>query len=352
MRASLTLALTALATYALAQDPAMKRGRNEGLFFTPASNVMGNGNINLDLSADVRINQERLTSLQVLGGAIGIAEILQLRASASLLEFRRLGPIEAHLQMTTPLNDRLRFVGFALSGDIYLSTILDTLSATADKSKPEYTPYIRGSAILDFDFLSRPRQIPLKAYLTFSLCDNPALMYRYDQYSVRGGLELKGFGNALFVEAAAGYFTEKRSIQGSQGYHGYYVMIMPGGRYRIRDRFSLVGTIGVSPVVSAPQIHGFNGERFYLGLRFEAPIIYRETNTEAVRSLVFLDKKRAQQPRSIDTLTGETLLPQTTAPDGSGESFDYRKENEELIKRREEIQRRMEEIEQQLEETK
>jgi hypothetical protein len=137
-----TLLCVCLLALPPAADNTVKRGRNEGTATIPASNVMGNGNITLSLDLGGAISSEALRAPAVLGGQIGIGGIMQLKASASLIDYQELGPAEAHLQITTPANDKLRFFGFALSGDLYLSTSPDVLSFSADSTRPFYSPFL------------------------------------------------------------------------------------------------------------------------------------------------------------------------------------------------------------------
>jgi hypothetical protein len=89
-----------------------------------------------------------------------------------------------------------------------------------------------------------------------------------------------------------------------------------------------------------------------MSLSFEAPVYFRETNTEAIRTLIFMgkakDKEKDRITRSIeqgkpiktDFETGFEEL----APDES--DIDQQKE---ALRKKEEIQNKMEEIEKLLE---
>ncbi len=373
---STTLLCTAfvLAANAADQSTSVKRGRNEGLFLCPASNVMGNANLSGAIGADIRINSDRLLSGQSVWGAIGIAEIMQFSAEATAFDFSSLGPAVAHLQITTPRNDKLRLFGIAASADVYLSTSTDMLAPGTDPNKPQYSPYPLGSIITDLDLIAGRHKIPMKFYLSGGFCDDPALLFRYRQIDFRFGGEWKSPKSSVFFETAAGLYDE-RDYTGNKGnFKGYRVTLMPGVRKRLGKRVSLLASIGITPFVLKPNVTAstkdtiglFNPDRFSCALRLEIPIVYHETNTEAVRSLEYMHK--ATSKASADTLTGrETAVdiepasdttatakkdPNIATKNQAGESFDYKSETDALKKRRLEAQKRMDEIEKILEETK
>ena len=163
------------------------RGRSEGTFYISASNVAGNGNIFLYGGSSIAITDTRLTSFSPIGGLVGLTGLMQISGEVSFVDFNSIGPIEAHLQITTPKNGRLRFFGIAIMGDLYLSSSLDTLSSSADTTKPEFNSYLLGSAVIDFDWIARKRRAPIKNYLSLSFCDDSKLLFEYKQISFKGG---------------------------------------------------------------------------------------------------------------------------------------------------------------------
>jgi hypothetical protein len=348
---------------ALADETSVMRGRNEGTATIAAANVAGNGNLTLlaDMSGGARhapqAGQIDLGAGLGLGGSIGVAEIMQLTARFTLEDFARPGPAEAHLQITTPRNDRLRFIGLALCGDLYLATSLDTISTTADAGKPLYNPELFGSVLLDMDWLAVHQRIPLKTYLTAGLVDEPQLLYRYNQLAFTGGIEWKGYRHSLFVEGGAAFYKEKgHRLNGNTpdgGYEQMYAWVRPGARYRLGNRFSLVGAVGVTLVRKTKPADPLVPRLFSMTVRFEAPLMFRETNTEAIRTLVFVERGKEQLKERGLARDGEAgartpLAGQMEVLEGLGEgseSFDYAHEQEELRKRREETRKKMEEIE-------
>jgi glutamine synthetase type III len=83
----------------------------------------------------------------------------------------------------------------------------------------------------------------------------------------------------------------------------------------------------------------------------EIPILYKETNTEAIRTLIFMKTVKGKQPDSLDKKisAGKTLLKDVNASllglQDSTEKSDALEEKEEIKKRREDTQKKMDEIE-------
>jgi hypothetical protein len=338
----------------------VKRGRNEGTMFIPASNVMGNGNITAYVDIGGFLSPEKFEANALVGASIGLAQILQFTAQTSFINFNRFGPTEAHLQATLPGNDKLRFFGIALSGDLFLSTSLDTITEGADETKPEYNPYPLFSGIVDFDWLTRPKQLPLKTYITFNLADNAQLLFKYKQISLKTGIEWKFYQHSLFVDAGLALYKDKHGNPlVKQGYDQKYAWISPGGRYRIRNRFSFLANFQITVYRDFEENGTFMPDIFSVKLKFEAPLFYRETDTEAIRTLVFMEKKKEvkQEDKFSENIEGEESVVnkfEKTMSDlaQEDETFDYTKEKDDLIKRREEVESLMEKIEQLLREDK
>ena len=91
-------------------------------------------------------------------------------------------------------------------------------------------------------------------------------------------------------------------------------------------------------------------------IHIEVPIIFQETDAEAIRSLVFIEKKKNFEYKNtiIDSTNDSTYVAQYDAMvkqlEGNYETFSYDQEKEMLKKKRLEIQRKMEEIEKMFEE--
>lgn len=342
----------------------VKRSRNEGTMYIPSSNVMGNGNIIAfadinGILTNTETYSEVGTSFQI-GAGIGIAELLQFTAMTSFVNFQKLGPTEAHLQVTLPGNDRLRFFGFAIIGDLYLSTSLDTLNEDADKTKPEYNPYPLLSTIVDFDWMSRPKQLPIKTYISVSLADKPSLLFEYNQIAIKSGVEWKMYKHSLFLEAGVNMFKEKNPPNTHDArFDQNYGWISPGGRYRIRNRFSIMGNLKIRLFANTSVNSSLKPESIILNIKFEAPIVFRESDAEAIRTLVFVEKnkkgnlsKQYSDDQELDNSLMGKFQKTLQSLDEEDETFDYTKEEDDLVKRRKEVEKKMEDIEKLLEEDK
>jgi|WetSurMetagenome_2_1015567.scaffolds.fasta_scaffold00479_19 hypothetical protein len=346
-RITWVLLLLALAS---AWPQTVRRGRDEGTSSIPASNVMGNGNFTLSLGGG---GEYRLLGYSVypeVGARVGITDIMELSGGFVPWLSGGLGPIETRLQFTTPANDKLRFFGAALFVELFLSTRQDTGRPGASKSRPEYNSYPAASLVADFDWLAVQKRLPLKTYLKVGLVDNPDLLVRYDQLAVLAAAEWKGMAHSLFINAGLALYREKASktAAGDASYGQRYAWIEPGGRLRLFSRFSLVGSIRTTLYRALKDDNPLDPELFGVSLRFEAPVYLRETNAEAIRTLVLLGHAgettgdsapppAAMVVRNIVGAVGDTL-------DTLG-SFDFIKEREALLLQRADTQRKMAEIE-------
>jgi hypothetical protein len=342
--------------YCLAAAQAVKRSRDEGTSSIRASNVMGNGNITAFLTGGANYSLNGFVLSPCVGGAVGITDIMELTGQVIPITSRGIGPIEAHLQLTTPANDKLRFLGVGLIADLYLSTAQDTLSKTSAKDKPEYNSYPSASMVVDLDWLAWKKWLPFKMYLKLSMADNPDVLFRYDQIAALSAIEWKTYQHSMFATVGMALYKEKqtKTRAGDKGYMQKYAWVEPGIRYRLFSRFSVLGSIKMTLYQDVKDKDPLKPELFNVSLRIEAPIFFRETNTEAIRTLIFMEQKKEKKPEavaagSMDITNGKSLLSGIVVPgmdDGDSlGSFDFTRERQDLIKRREDTQKKMAEIE-------
>jgi hypothetical protein len=344
--------MPAMPVFFIASGQTVKRGRNEGTLSVPASNVMGNGNINLFIASDARYSLQGFMFDPVLGGQIGISDMMQLTGQFIPVSKSFIGPVEAHLQITTPGNDKLRLFGIALSGDLFLSSSQDTMSSTAQADKPEYNPYLFPSLIADFDWLALWKFVPFKMYLSLGMVDNVDLLIKYDQIALRSGLEWKMFQHSAFACAGAGFYKEKssRTGPGDATYKQSYFWIEPGGRYRLFGRFSIIGSAKLTLFENAKEKNPFQPELLKITIKAEAPLLFRETNTEAIRTLIFMERKKEKKSDSFEkrVANGKNLINDMSSslmgPQDSLETSDLDLKDS-MKKRREETQKKMDEVE-------
>jgi hypothetical protein len=347
-----SLIILVLVTVVFSQN--VKRGRNEGTFNIPASNVQGNGNISLFTTVNGHYNSNGFGSDPSGRITVGIADILQFSGQLSLTNFSTLGTAQAEAQITTPKNNRLRFIGLAFKMSLFLSTSIDTISNTAASGKPEYHSYLRPSLILDFDWLAKNKELPLKTYIWAGMYDNQDLLFKYNQLSFKSGLEWKLMKHSIFLDIGCGLYKEVKSptFSGDKKFEQFSLWMEPGSRYRIFNRISVLSSLRVLLVQKVRNKDGLTPNYVKLSLGAELPLIYRETNTEAIRTMIFVEKEKEKE-KDIIARSIESGKKVRTDFELNFEDLDQKSSLEEdeqaAIKQREELSKKMDEIERILE---
>lgn len=336
----------------LAQE--VKRGRNEGTVNIQPSNVAGNGNMTLRGTFEASLIKPKSQVQSAIFCNVGISEMMQCYVSTSIVNFKKLGMTEAHIQLTSPGNNGLRFFGVALSADLYLSTAMDTITGEAVSGRPDFHSYIRPSLICDQDWIAVNKKTNLKTYQAFTMADNADLLFLYEQISIKLGAECKMYKHSFFIDLGVGLYKEKKTDRyaGDRRFNQQKIWMEPGARFRIANRFSLLPSIKILLMQRVKINRPLPAQYLSLAVSFEAPVIFRETNTEAIRTLNFMDKEKEkakdlitrniEQRRTIKTdfeMSFEELAP-------GEDDDDMEKEN---LRKKEEIQKKMEEIEKMLE---
>jgi hypothetical protein len=337
----------------------LKRGRNEGTMNIPATNVIGNGNVTVYAGGSGSYGVVSGASGDpAFGICVGIANILQISGKIAFADFRGLGTSEAHLQITTPGNDRLRFFGGALCGDLYLTTAADTISVSATAGKPEYNSFMLPSVILDFDWLALFKTFPLKTYLAVGMADEPDQLYRYQQISAKAGIEWKMYESCGFLDIGAGLYKEKGNgaFAGDLGYIQRTVWFEPGVRYRFYGAYSLLGSLRFTAYEAIKENNPLPVPFVRASAVMDIPLLFKETNTEAIRTLVFMERKKELKK---DTITRN--MEQGKSADNGLEkelrSLDMNSEvpdadqEKEAVRKREAIQQKLDDLEKLLDET-
>ncbi len=335
-----------------AQD--IRRGRNEGTVNIPASNVAGNGNITLSATLRGGIGKHSPMLKSKIAGKIGIADILQGYISTSIVNFRKIGLTEVHGQITLPNNDGLRLFGIALCGDLFLSTAMDTISGEAISGRPDFHSYFRPLLICDQDWIAINKKRSFKTYQLLGMSDDADLLFQYDQLSLKLGAEWKTYQHSFFVDASVGLYKEKKTsvFSGDKSFKQQKVWLEPGLRLRLRNRFSLMASMRFLLLQRVKTERPLQHQYVSMQLSFEAPVYFKETNTEAIRTLLFIDnvkdKEKDRIARSIEQ--GESIKTdfETGFKDLAPEKSDIDQQKE-ALRKKEEIQSKMEEIERLLE---
>ncbi len=336
------------------------RSRNEGTVAINASNVLQTGNLIAVSGLDFSTSAAGVEFNPHAGAKVGVAPLLQLSGSIVPVTQRGLGPARMHLHITTPGNDKLRWLGIALRLDVFLTTSLDTVTKNADETKPNYNPFIYPSCIVDFDWLALNEYIPLKTYFKLSFADDTQLLYRYRQLVTLVGLEWKHVRHSAFINAGAAFYQEKPNNynpSGDASYTQYYIWAEPGARIRIFNRISMVGGLRLTLTQEIKPDEAHNAfTPYYLGAYagVEIPLAFKETNTEAVRTLVFAQrtKEESTTPYEDTTRQNDAMLTNVTnnlPVDSIGldntAGFDYQKKQQELISHRKRIKTKMDTLE-------
>ncbi|KMQ52235.1 hypothetical protein CHISP_0916 [Chitinispirillum alkaliphilum] len=336
--------LSAVFAYA---NPEVRRGRNEGTVNIPASNVLSSGNITAYCISRGGIGLNDMSAGLYMGGAIGVAEMIQF-SGRGVINRQGIGPLGVSMQVTTPRNDRLRFFGIAGIVDLVLSTVADTLGGTASPDKPDFDSFITLGLVVDLDWIALVDWLPLKVYFKGSFVDDPVLLHVYDQLSLRAALEWKLYRHSYFIDIRYGAYKEKRrsSFPGDESYDQALLFIEPGIKYRFRNNFRLLGSVRVLVYNDLKSRNGLNPSYLTLSLGMEVPLLFRESNTEAVRTLIFKERESEAEEDLVRQVVHEreNLRAELERFDGES-SFDFDRE-EEALRRREEIENKISEIEQ------
>jgi hypothetical protein len=328
----------------------IKRGRNEGTYNIAASNAIGSGNITLEANIKSRYGGKGFGSDPDGSLTVGIADILQFSGGLSLSNFKKLGAAQANAQITLPRNNTFRFFGLALQGALFLSTEIDTVSKTAAAGKPEYHSYMRPSMVFDIDWMSRFRNFPVKTYLWLGAYDNADLLFKYSQLATRIGFEWRNMQNCLFADMGFGLYKERKTstFSGDKQYSQQTLWIEPGARYRLFNRISLLGALRVLILQRTKPVNGLIPNYIRLSMGIQVPLIYKETNTEAIRTMIFVEKQKTEQQDIISKSISEQKKMRTDFEinfEDLDNNLSQETNDQESIKRREEIKDKMDEIE-------
>lgn len=341
----------------------VKRSRAESVPDLIASNTVGFGDIWLASSAALISRSNGGTALepyQAVG--FGLSQNMSIFAGAVPFEGdikKLIGRGDAHLKLTLPDNDNLRLFGLAVQGDLVLSTEQDTVSRGQDSKRPAYAPRAGLTVALDADLIKRFRTLPLKVYLNWSMFDNDRLLVRFSQQSWRGGVEYKGPRHSGFLAFRYGLYKPIVNDPGVKegGYDEYLFALMPGGRYRILSRFSLTGSALFTVAAKRLPRSDFYYDRFSFKVGLEFPLFYRETNTEAIRSMIFLETRKttAEQAAAAAPAKAEkrrkddgSLISAELAEENKGELMQQLKPDEVIFERDEKLKQKRRKIDDEL----
>jgi len=334
----------------------VKRLRSESPSSIAASNVIGSGNVAVAAGMVSSITGKAISVDPLIDGRIGIGGVMQLSASARLLNFNTIGPMEAHLQATLPSKKSLRFFGMAIRGDMFLSTAQDTISLTADSTRPEYAPFLSVAFFLDQDWISLYNSLPIKTYQALYFSDDPQQMYRYDQVSFRFAVEYKKFQHSYHATIGVSMFKEGKSKINEiadKGYEQSVIWIEPGIRYRLKNIYAITAHAKIAVNQNLKAENPLQYPMLSASCKVHIPLLFTQTNEEAVRTLMFLnqqEEKNVKKQGPVSDVRQAVTLEQEVQQQMGEETFDYKKEQLELQRRRKETKEQMQQIEQLLRE--
>ena len=162
--------------------------------------------------------------------------------------------------------------------------------------------------------------------------------------------------NSYSIDLGAGLYKEQRNeklhSQGDRSFAQQRFWIEPAIRYRLFERFSLLGAARVLLLQRVKSERPLEPSYFRLSTALEIPLLFRETNAEAIRTMIFVEQNKVKQADSLDISirSGKNL---ETGLNLEVQKLDLdlieTESEKEVIKRREEIQKKMDEIERLLE---
>ena len=237
---------------------------------------------------------------------------------------------------------------------MYLSTVEDTVTEEAGAGRPDYNSYIRPSLIVDLDWIALNRYLPLKTYLSLSMADNPDMLFLYEQLSFKAGFEWKTSANSLILDIGYGLYKEKKNggFPGDKSFLQQKMWIEPGMRYRLLGRLSVLGSLRMLLFQKVKSQRPLPANYIRASGYIELPLLYRETNTEAIRTMVFVEREKEKRK---DVVTKSIEQQKSLKPDfdisleGVGSEIPDADQEKDALQKREEIQQKMDEIESLLE---
>ncbi|MFP4520727.1 MAG: hypothetical protein ACLFQK_01145 [Fibrobacterota bacterium] len=346
-----------------------KRSRAESIYLLRSSNTPGFGNIwGRTTFRSYQTSDGTLFIEPYVEGKIGLSGNLSIAAGMVPFEKGVIGKSEIHAKLTLPENDNLRIFGAGVTADLILLTEEDTLSLLQGPDRPSYNPVVGYTLCFDADLIKKYPAMPLKFYLNISNIDKDRDLLRYDQISLRSGLEYKGERHSYYLSGGAGLYREKLTRLGpaKDSYGEMTVYAGTGVRFRPFSHWFLerinFNVSGKGLLYS--KLDQLSPDKWGIEFSIEMPVFHRETNAEAVRSLIFLRNRKAIESagkrgeKSSSSQSGRSLREIISAADKVnreklgdllGEKDPLKEREKEIIERRKKIDEEMEEIEELLE---
>jgi hypothetical protein len=224
---------------------------------------------------------------------VGIAEFLQLDVENVPWDGEKIGASRAGLTLTTPGNDDLRMLGFAVRADATLSTEEDIYSR--GETTPGFDPLFHLGAVADIDLIKRWPSLPIKAFVNWSSLADYRLAHAFEQQWVGGAIAWKGYRREYYGRLGLSWFKPKPTRfdpNPSQAWQGPHADVGMGIRWFFAARIWGNAEISFDPIAPTAFYSDatYRPPRLFVG--FDMPILFQETRAEAVRALIYTEEMR------------------------------------------------------------
>lgn len=228
-----------------------------------------------------------------VGAALGLANFLHLEVEGVPWDGEKLGASTARLKVTTPGNDNLRIIGMALVLSATLSTEEDIYSK--GETTPGFDPLLYFGVVADLDLVKVFHAFPVKAYLNYVNLDDYRLVHAYSQHQFRFAVEYMGNRKNWFIRGGAMLYKSLPTQFNPNPNGGFLPTLYEFGvgyRAAIAGRLTFTADFSLDPIHPVSFYDRETGKPPRLQFGFEAPLVFNETRTEAMRALIFNEEQR------------------------------------------------------------
>ena len=239
-----------------------------------------------------QLHRDMLT-VPTVSGALGLANFMHLEFDAVPWDGVKIGATTARLKITTPGNDNLRLIGLAVMLNATLSTEEDTYSK--GETTPGFDPLLYYSAIADLDLLKLFHSFPVKLYANYSSLDDYRLVHAYTQHQFRGAIEYMGNRKGWYMRGGMMLYKPLATKFNPDPIKEFLPPIYEFGlgyRANFGDRFTFTADFSMDPIHPISFYNDETGKPPKLQVGIEAPLLWTETRTEAIRALIFNEEQR------------------------------------------------------------
>ena len=236
-----------------------------------------------------------LTLVPNLGASLGLANFMQLEIEGVPWDGAKLGATTARLKITTPGNDNLRLLGLAVLLNATLSTEEDIYSK--GETTPGFDPILYFGVVADLDLVKMFHSFPVKAYFNYFNMDDYRLVHAYEQHQARFALEYMGYRKGYYARLGGMMYKPLPTRFNPNPKGGFLETLYEFGlgyRAAIGDRLLFTADVSMDPVHPISFYTQETRKPPKIQIGFEAPLIFNETRSEAIRALIFNEEQRKQ----------------------------------------------------------